>query len=181
MKALIPIFSIAIAIGLFSWYIDPAYARIETLREEEATYDAALDRSRELQEVRDQLLSRYNTFSAVDVARLEKLLPDHVDNVRLILDLDSTASKYGMRVRNVAIDDQDKKKNSTDTLGPDEVGHESLVLSFTVSGQYSTFRQFMADLEKSLRLVDVVGLTFSTSDTGIYDFTVSINTYWLKP
>jgi Tfp pilus assembly protein PilO len=138
------------------------------------------ERRRELQNVRDQLLSRYNTFPQADMDKLQKLLPDHIDNVRLILDLDSMAAKYGMRVKNVTTDD-DNSRAAQGELGPDESAYESVILSFTVTGTYDTFRQFLADLEKSLRLVDVVGLDFNANDTGIYDFTFHVKTYWLKP
>ncbi len=179
MKSLFPIIAVAAAIALFYWYIDPTYTEIKELRTTEGTLDLALDRSLELQEERDQLLSRYNTFSATDVSRLEKLLPDHVDNVRLILDLDGIASKYGMRVRNVTLDKSNTRTQGT--VGPDESLYESFILTFTVTGEYGTFRQFIQDLERSLRLVDVVGLSFVAAESGLYDFSISIKTYWLKP
>lgn len=182
MKGVLPVLSIAISVALFWWYIDPTYAEVKELRVEEATLNQALDRALELQTTRDQLLSRYNTFSQNDIARLEKLLPDHVDNVRLALDMDSLAAQYGMRVRNLSIEKQDPKvKSPTQTIGPDERTYESMVLSFTVTGDYDTFRQFMLDLERSLRLVDIEGITFTSAESGLYDFTVALRTYWLKP
>ncbi len=180
MKLLTPILCLLIAVGIFVWYLNPTYLKLKTVLAEQATYDHALSRSRELQDVRDQLLSRYNTFPQQDLARLQKLVPDHVDNVRLILDLDSMATKYGMRVRNVAIEQGDSRA-SNGQIGPGDASHESVVLSFTISGSYDTFRNYLADLERSLRLVDVVGLSFNANETGIYDFTVDIKTYWLKP
>jgi Tfp pilus assembly protein PilO len=184
MKALIPIICIALAGFLFYWYIDPTYAQIKELRTEEATLNQALTRALELQETRDQLVSRFNTFPSSDLTRLEKLLPDHVDNVRLVLDLDSLASQYGMRVRNVAIEKADKKGKQvqqTGSIGPDERLYESMVLSFTATGTYDTLRQFMIDLEKSLRLVDIEAISFSAGDGELYDVTIAVRTYWLKP
>jgi Tfp pilus assembly protein PilO len=127
--------------------IHPTYNHVKELRAEESTYNQALTRAKELQQVRDQLLARYNTFSPTNVTRLEKLVPDHVDNVRLILDLDTLASKYGMRVRDVQIQ-SDNTRGARGEVGPDELSHESVVLSFQVSGTYDTFRQYLADLEK---------------------------------
>jgi Tfp pilus assembly protein PilO len=180
MKILAPTIFIIIAGLLFFGYVDPTYNHVKELRAEESTYNQALTRAKELQQVRDQLLARYNTFSPTNVTRLEKLVPDHVDNVRLILDLDTLASKYGMRVRDVQIQ-SDNTRGARGEVGPDELSHESVVLSFQVSGTYDTFRQYLADLEKSLRLVDVVGLSFKSDETGIYDYTLHIKTYWLKP
>lgn len=182
MKGLFPLLALVVAGLIFYFYVDPAYAEIRTLRQEEATLNAALSRALELQATRDQLLSRYNTFNPDDLARLGKMLPDHVDNVRLALDMDSLASQYGMRIRNVSIEKIDEKKTrQTKVVGPDERAYESMVLSFTVTAQYDTFRTFLADLEQSLRIVDIESVSFSSTDVGLYDFTVALRTYWLKP
>lgn len=180
MKLLAPVLFLVLAGALFWGFIDPSYARVKDLRAQESEFDQALNRSRELQTVRDQLLARYNAFPQANLERLEKLIPDHIDNVRLILDLDAMASAYGMRVRNVSIQ-TDQSRVQQGALGGDDVPFESVVLSFTVSGTYDTFRQFLADLERSLRLVDPVDLSFTANETGIYNYTVGIKTYWLKP
>lgn len=182
MKGLIPILFIVVAGGLFMGYINPTYGTIKELRAEEAQFNQALDRSKELQQVRDELLSRYNTFSPTDLARLEKLLPDNVDNVRLILDLDSLASRHGMRLRNVAIGGGSQETRAAQgQVGTGTGDYESLVLSFSVAGDYDTFRAFLDDLQRSLRLVDVIGITFSSTPSGTYDYAISMKTYWLKP
>ena len=182
MKSILSIVCVVAAGLLFYFYIDPTYSQIKDLQKHEAVLNQALDRALQLQQVRDQLLSRYNTFSQDDIARVEKMIPDHVDNVRLILDMDGIASRYGMRVRNVSLQDAKKNPNvNVAAVGADDALYESLVLSFTVSGQYSTFRQFMSDLEKSLRLVDIESVSFTSNETGVYDYTVAIRTYWLKP
>lgn len=180
MRGFLPVLFVVIAVGIFFGFIDPAYDRVKELRAEEAQFDQALTRSKELQSVRDQLLSRYNTFSQEELDRLEKLLPDNVDNVRLILDFDSLASRYGMRVRNVALESNESRA-ARGQVGGSDSKYESLIMSFTVSGTYDTFRAFLADLEQSLRLVDVTSVTFSATESGVYDYSVSIKTYWLKP
>ncbi|MCL9971787.1 MAG: type 4a pilus biogenesis protein PilO [Candidatus Pacebacteria bacterium] len=185
MKGILPVLAVVIAGVLFYLYIDPTYEQVKLLRAEEATLNTALTRALELQQTRDQLLSRYNTFSPEDLSRLEKMLPDHVDNVRLALDMDSMASAYGMRVKNLSIqkpeEDNKKKPRQVQTVGPDERLYESMVLSFSVTGEYDTFQQFIRDLEKSLRLVDIESVSFSSTDVDLYEFTVSLRTYWLKP
>lgn len=180
MKSLLPVLFVVIAVGIFFGYIDPAYSRVQELREDEAQFDQALDRSRELQQVRDQLLSRYNVIPQSDIDRLEKFLPDNVDNVRLILDIDSIAARYGMRTRNVQLQVTDDRP-ALGQVGEDDREYQSIIVSFSVSGTYDEFRALIEDLEQSLRLVDVVNISFSSTGTGIYDYSVGIQTYWLKP
>ena len=183
MKLLIPLFFILIAGTIFFAYINPAYLRIQGLRAEEAQFDQALNKSKELQATRDQLLSKYNTFSPDDLGRLTKFLPDSVDNVRLILDLNSIASRYGMRTRNVSLQTKGSSaaRAAVGAVGPSTSPYGSVVLSFSVSGSYPTFIAFLEDLERSLRLTDVVGVSFTANDTGTYNYDVAVRTYWLTP
>jgi Tfp pilus assembly protein PilO len=182
MKALLPILFVVIAGGIFFGFINPTYTSVKVLKAEEATYDGALTKSRELQSVRDQLLARYNTFSQDDLARLAKLIPDNIDNIRLIIDLDGIASNHGMHVRDVALN---TGASQADRLKSGEIGagdqrYDYVTLSFTVSGNYDTFRAFLDDLQSSLRLVDVDSVSFTSTATGIYDYGIGIKTYWLK-
>jgi Tfp pilus assembly protein PilO len=180
MKFLISAVFLIVSGALFIGYVNPTYAELKTLIAQQAQYDQALTRSKELQSVRDQLLARYNAFPQDGITRLEKLVPDHVDNVRLILDFDAMASRYGMHVKNVSIESDDSRAKSGQ-IGPDQSASESVILAFTVSGTYDTYRKFLADLEHSLRIVDLAGLSFGTNDTGVYDYRVRLKTYWLKP
>ncbi|MEX0652411.1 MAG: type 4a pilus biogenesis protein PilO [Candidatus Paceibacterota bacterium] len=178
IRLAIPLILISVALGLFFVYIDPTYQNIKKLSAEEKTYNEALNQSRELQEIRDTLLSRYNTFSQEDLSRLNKLLPDHVDNVRLILDIDSIASNYGMRTRNVTVSGASSEEPNV--IGANQNSVDSVILSFSVSATYENFIRFIKDLESSLRIVDVVGLTFSATEGEAFNFNISIRTYWLK-
>jgi len=102
-KLIISILAFVVAAALFIGYTRPTYDEIGNLKADVDEFNQALEKSKELQELKQGLLSRYNTFSQTDLSKLEKLLPNHVDNVRLILDLDNLASRYGMAVQNVLI------------------------------------------------------------------------------
>ncbi len=91
-----PIFFILVAGGLFFTYVDPTYKSVQALIAENDRYDQALTKAKELQSARDGLLSRYNTFNDTDLERLQKMLPDQIDNVRLILDIESIAKQHGL-------------------------------------------------------------------------------------
>lgn len=178
MRLTIPTILILISVGLFFGYIDPTYQGIKKLRVKESTLNKALNQSKDLQKVRDSLLSRYNTFSQQDINRLTKLLPDHVDNVRLILDIDSIASKYNMRTRNVTV--SDVSSENVNVIGSNQSAVDSVILSFSVAATYDNFIRFIKDLESSLRIVDLVGLSFSSTEGDAFNFNISIKTYWLK-
>jgi len=178
IRLTLPIIFTLISIGLFFLYIDPVYSDIRLKISERNESD----KSKELREVRDKLLSVYNTFSTNDIDRLEKLLPDNVDNVRLILDIDYIASTYGMRIKNVTINKKDNRE--VGVIGPSNKLFESVKLSFSVISPYDNFIQFIKNIEKSLRVVDITEVSLVQQgdeiNNLIYEYRIGLETYWLK-
>ena len=57
----------------------------------------------------------------------------------------------------------------------------SLTLGFNVTGDYEALRAFLADLSRSLRLVDIVSLSFTPSrDSDLIQYSFEVRTYWLN-
>ncbi len=190
MRFIIAILGFSIAGGVFILYTKPSYDAVKVAQAEIAQYDQALDRANELQELKQSLLSRYNTFDPGDIERLHKLLPDHVDNVRLVLDFDNLANKHNLAIQNVVIgrgtpDAVPGRTQNAEVIGGVTKAYESLTLKFSTQGTYQGFVTFMEDVQASLRIVDLVSLTLaaaSAEQTGepVYRFDVTIRTYWLK-
>ena len=193
-KILISIFALSLAGVVFFVYTQPAYSSIKTLRGSIGEYDTALSKSRELQELKRSLLARYNTFSTEQLDRLSHLLPDHVDNVRLVLDADSMAVRYGMGLQNVTITKLDTAEKASTVIGvvaSEKKKYDSLLIKFSMRGTYPNFVKFIQDLESGLRIVDLESLALDPEEvrigeeTGpasdfIYRYTVSLRTYWLR-
>lgn len=201
IRLLFAILGVAFAGGIFFFYTEPTYDSVKAAQGEIAQYDAALDKASELQKLKQSLLSRYNAFNPTDLDRLQKFLPDHVDNVRLILDLDSLAGRFGLGLQNVDVSGssgQSGAKNQTalGAIAASGQKYDSLTLKFTTHGTYSAFVRFMADLESSLRVVDLVALSISSDTPGVsagplgrapsgpaeprYTYDITLRTYWLK-
>jgi hypothetical protein len=177
-----PILFLVIAVGLFYTYLSPGYAKITELGVEKSEYQEALNRVREIESVRDNLLTRYNSFSADNLSKLNTMLPDNIDNVRLVLDLSAIASKYNIAIQNIKIS---KTNNNvaddpfSDQM-PHRITHNPVQISFAFDANYETFTRFMEEIERSLRLIDVSTISFhSTQDGSPYAFNVTFATYWL--
>ncbi|HUO55946.1 MAG TPA: type 4a pilus biogenesis protein PilO, partial [Candidatus Paceibacterota bacterium] len=157
-------------------------------------YNQALDKVQQLQTLKQTLLSRYNSFSPDDITRLQTMLPTQVDNIGLILDLDTLANKYGMTLQNVVIN---SPTDQSGTVGADSVMSSStpsaLLVSFSLQGTYSQLQQYLTALQQSLRIVDLVKLDIgggageannnsgsgsTPANTG-YKFDITLQTYWL--
>jgi Tfp pilus assembly protein PilO len=206
-KIILSFIFIALAIFLLFGFVKPTFDEAETIKQNTSQYDKALSKAQEIQELKRSLLSRYNLFAGTNLNKLEKLLPDHVDNVRLVLDIDGIASTRGIRISSVQVQkDADKE---TDVQIGSAVGfnsaataaqpYQTLVLEFSAIATYEEFKLFLQDLEHSLRLVDLVNLEISPAQSvatattvgnnqdeetveepDIYKFDVGVRTYWLK-
>lgn len=175
----------------FFGYTSPAYTKAQGLQLQVTELDRILAEASEFQRLKTQLLARYNALPSEQLARLTKLLPDHVDNVRLILDVDSLAAANGLSLENVIINVADSGASENAGAGSGALGamsaqnvpYDSLTLQFRTEGSYEDFVQFLGETESSLRLVDVVELSMHsspTSEADEYTFDVKVRTYWLK-
>jgi len=178
--------------GIFFIYTRPAYDNIHVVQAQIATYDQALDKAARLQKIKQELLARYNSFSPDDKDRLQKLLPDHVDNIALILDVDHVAGTHGMSLENVDVsaaasnDTTPQQQTASSIVAASAKKYNMLTLKFSVHSTYNEFQKFMDDLQSSLRIVDLDSLTIATDQTGtggsggVYRYDITLRTYWLK-
>jgi hypothetical protein len=165
------------------------------------SYASAIDNAQKLISVRDQVLKSYNDISADDRDRIDKMVPDTVDNIRLIIDLNSVALQHGFSLKNITAAAKSDSSGASPSaqgapalapssagLSPSAAGSlsiatptlDTVTVSFNVTAPYQQFISFMQDLEASLRIMDITHLTVSANDTGTYDFGVQLTTYWLR-
>ena len=191
VKTIIAIVGFVLAGALFFLFTKPTYATVGDVQAQISQYQEALNKAAQVQQLKQKLLTRYNSFNPDDINRLQTMIPDHVDNIGLILELDNIASRYGMALEN--IDVSPGAAASADKTGPiGAIGggnqkYESLTFHFSTFGTYENFRTFLHDLEASLRIVDLVSLNITaappaqgaTASAG-YTFDITLKTYWLK-
>jgi Tfp pilus assembly protein PilO len=172
---------IVIAGGLFYTFISPQYDQVSALRDQASSYQNVLDNVTALSEKRDELLVKYQGIPKTEVSDLAKVLPDHTDVVRLAMDLDSIAGKYGIAIKQISTSDDNKTDNtSTIVQAAPASGYNTTTVSFSFITTYDNFRKYIHDVEQSLRISDVQSVSFGTSDTGLIEYRVAIKTYWLK-
>ncbi len=181
MRFLFPIILFIAAIGLFAIFTNPTYQGLKGAQAKVAAYDDALDKSQELKALRDKLQSARNAFSPQDEQKLLRLLPDQVDNIRLIIDINNIASRRGLVLSNVALGEVSQSSSAAANLalGPSSDPIGSVSLGFSVSATYEDFLAFLQDLEHSLRILDVEKISFNATQDGNYSFDFIIRTYWL--
>ena len=210
MRWLLPLILIGVGVGGFLVITQPIFDETKALQAEAAVYEEALQNSANLVKERDRLTTKYNSFNQEDILKLQKMLPNSVDNIQLILEIQEEASKRGIIVKNVEFEpDQFLEQNATvdvvgtgtvDNAAPaatrgsrraatvdDNKEYEAFELEFSVEGSYDDFVSFMKLMERSLRLIDINSISFTpgTSEkdkvySDNYKYLFRINTYRLK-
>lgn len=187
MNIITPLILIIISVGSFFAYTDKIYRgesadgsqpSIKSLMAEDAEYQTALNNTSEIKKKRATLVDKMNQISPENLSKLESLLPDNIDNIQLIIDMSNIAERHGLTLKGAKLDNS--LKTDTNKLGADNSKYGTVGISFSVTASYDNFQNFLKDLEKSLRLVEITDLSVAGNLNGLYEFSVGLKTYWLK-
>lgn len=191
---------IIIAVGIYFTVTEDMLAGVKDVQAVNDNYVSAINNAEKLIKVRDNVLKDYSNISQENRARLDKMLPTNVDNIRLIIDLNSIATRSGFSLKGIkaVVAGQDVKGSSKSTVSQStDIGGgavdpntamttipvpalDTVTVSFSVSATYSQFIGLMQELEANLRIMDITRYTTTANDNGVYDWNVELKTYWLK-
>ncbi len=185
---------IGLSIAVFTVFTQGIYADIKEKKSEQSSYEEASVNSKALESERDKLTAKFSNISVENLDRIRKFLPDSVDNIRLILELEQIALPYNMVLKDVQYTVAPTEVSGEAAGAPTLVGdmgnknYGAWDLGFSVTGTYTNFLNFMRDLENNLRIVDISSIQFSSVSAAIggaatsevYRYTFNIKTYWLK-
>ncbi len=187
-----------------------SYDGIKAISANKSSYSAALTSAQNLEARRDDLTKKYNTVSPEDHQKIEALLPNNVDNIKLVLELETLAKKYGLLIESPKLDT--KATTGSADIGTTTTGqairaagdtglagslpYGSFTLDFTVRATYENAKLLLSDIEHNLRLIEPVSVTLkvpgvdtsspaTTTKTkkyppGTYDVTIKTVIYYLK-
>jgi Tfp pilus assembly protein PilO len=193
MRLFIPISFIIISIILLFVVVNPFYKDVSSLRSSVESYNIALDNSTNLQKTQDSLIETYKNISKEDKDKLAHFLPNTVNNINFILEIEQIANNNNIQVKNIKFDtkDLDSKdttvaKNADSAKKKTSSNYGTFPVEFSIDTTYPMFLKFLKDLESNLRLIDVQSISFKTTETsnkvndGVLNFNLRVQTYWLK-
>ena len=200
-----PIIMILIAVGLFFSYIQPTFTDIRSIQDETNDYTETIAKAEEFNQLVRSLVDRKNSFTPNELARLEAYVPDTIDGVSVMSDIQTLVSGSGLLLESVSesewIEPSDREitEGISDLIDPEdadlfeldediesndrtESGTEYLVKHFSVSalGTYEQFKVFVADLERSLTPIEMMVTGFSTTESGLNSYVMDLRVRKLK-
>lgn len=180
---ILPSIALILAAGIFFAYVNPTWnGTIASVKESIAFDDEALAAAMQYSKQQNQLAAARDAIDPANLSAVTVLLPDSVDNVGLILDLNALAARSGLSVANIDVvtGDAAARNQSSGALPAtaDLVG--SVDLSLSAVGTFAALETFLRGVEGSARLLDVRDLVVRGSNTGVYDYQMALRLYWLR-
>ena len=145
---------------------------ISTLMSQDKQYKDTISSADNLSTQGEKLKSQYKAVSDETKQKLAIMVPQKIDKVRLLSEIDNIANQSGVALSNVSAIDIatiDKLKGSYN-------------ISFSVKTTYTKFKEFMRNYENSLRLFTLESVNFTAPEKidDLTDFKVTLKTYYLK-
>ena len=179
MRFFFAIILLAAAFSLFFFWSQPMRSEIREHGVEKQNFESVIARVNVLRKTRDALLQSYNTIPDEELKKIKNAVPEIPKSGILVVQLANMASQNNLFLKNINVADaktlpkskSDKNKDNKDNI---------VSLTFSVSGNYENFINFIKELEKSLRIIDITDVSFSSGgDKDLYDFSLTVNSYIL--
>ncbi|MDE1919426.1 MAG: hypothetical protein KGH56_01875 [Patescibacteria group bacterium] len=181
----LPLFALMLAFGIFFTYVQPAWTgSIAATGNAIAADDQALAAASAYIAQQNTLAAARNAIDPASLTRLSTFLPDSVDNVGLILDLNALAARSGLSLSNIDVTSADGSTSGTSAISAlptarvNPVG--SIDLSLSAVGTYAALQSFLVGVERSQRILDVRDVVVRGSDTGVYNYQMKLRLFWLR-
>jgi len=172
-------------IGLF--YLGPEWQKFQTLRQENEELQQTGQEFDSLTERRDALIEEINAISKEQRNIIGQALPEGPAAADFLVGLEAMTKKNGVALKRVDLASTVEVKGGA---GQPKTGGviassraKGIILEFPVSlnvaSSYESFKEFLKNLERNLRLIDVQEISFiAPPKGGTFDFTLRLKTYF---
>ena len=156
------------------------FTEIKSLRKQVSSYNETINMAKKVRSSIDKTLGEYNAISQENVDKINKMVPSGAESMKLVVQMDDMMRKKGLSLSNINTKDIAAQKLDSNSQKNDSMFAESVFLSMEAQGSYESFRSFIKDLEKSLRLIDVISVGITPANQGNYSFSIEAVSYWRK-
>lgn len=185
-KNIVAVLSLILAGLLYPFMLQDLIAETQSLRTEIAGLEETLQKAKDFIAIRNELIERSEEFTQTELTKLEQMLPSEVNAIQLALDLEKLGERAGLILKgNVGIDVSGAEANTSRTqrrnIQEDESSPiEPIALNLSFIGRYPNLENFLQSISESLTLLDVQSISFSSGETDIYDYGITLQTYQLN-
>jgi Tfp pilus assembly protein PilO len=182
LPTLTPFLSLIIAGLLFVFFVQPTYDEISAIKQESKAYDEAIQSYDAFSQKLDDKVLVKNSETALQKERLDRLVPERIEITRILVDLENLAKNNSMLFGNISTEEEEGETGNSEeeSAASQESGQGKLVskdISFEVIGTYEQFKNFLRNLEESLTLFEITGISFDVTEDVFQQFAVTVRMY----
>lgn len=169
---------IVIAGAIFFMFGRPQLSQLESLNQQKEAYNQSIEGMKKVEEMKNTLLAKLESVPAEDLQKIDTILPEKPNVVALVSEIDSIASRRGIQIRNI---NTQEPSNFSATVGEAtaQKNYNTLNMTFDFDSNYENLKYFLAELESSMRLLDILSVSFDNSDkTTGQNYKISLDLYW---
>lgn len=187
-RTVTPIVSIVLAILLFMFFVQPQYVVVKGLQKDRDDYRDAVKQYAVFDQKLQDKIKQKNDVSMSDKERLEEFMPSELDSSVLLVKLEHLAKQHNMLFGNIKADDDAGKEllgraKNADGETDDSAHTEELVsldIDFSVIGTYAQFKDFLADIENSLTLFEIIDIKLAEGgETQFQQYSITVRSFAL--
>lgn len=171
---ILPIVLFVSSLALVFWILLPIYNDIGAAALVKKQNEDNLKDRIKLSANLERLVNQYNE-RLTDIELFSKVIPEGENIPELLVGLEDLASGSGLAFTSVNFKTKDFKAP----------GFKTLVMEIKVKGSYPNFKNYLQNLEKSLRIFDVISVSFSgvglgqiNANLNNLEFNLLVNTYY---
>jgi Tfp pilus assembly protein PilO len=171
---------------IFFVLIVPDYRSLQRVTTEVRELEKNIEIIKNLEVSRESLEKKQRSIAQKDMQKLEKILPYSPDNIRLIIQLDEIAKRNGLTMLKDVSYDAEASEVVPGQVEENPKEYRTYRVSFSTSGQYNQFLIFLEEIEKNLRLVDIMSVELKNSQkeggisSSLQEFKIELQAYWLS-
>lgn len=170
---------IVFGLVIFSTLVSGAYDQVQRLRGElSAKSNLFQVQSHQLAQVQN-LISQYQGITRLQDS-LNLALPLQVDTVGAIIQINAIAQKNGLTIGSINFDPLVEARKEAGVVVVKDIGTLNMTLKLT--GSYSSFKNFLSDLESNIRIMDVTSLKMAPAGREAgedsFNFDLTVSTYY---
>ncbi len=188
IRTITPIFSIIIAFVVFFFFTKPMLAEMKITQGKTAEFADAASKAEQLNTELSSMLNKKRAFEMKDIERLEVLVPQKIDEVRVLTDLNEMARVRNMLFGNVNVVNGDEEVVSSDVTEASVVTQNitydairSTDITFSLIGTYDQFKSFLADVEQSLVMLEIMEMKFVVGEGDLQQYELTVRLFSLPP
>ena len=182
LRTLTPALSTLIAILLFFFFTQPKFDEAKLIDVEATEYEQAVENFNTFVSTLKQKLAIKQQQTQAQNDKLDLLIPDAVDDTRLLVDIEALVKRHGMLLGGMSASNdnallvKEGVENSATSVS-DEMN--AVDVTFDVIGTYPQFKDLLREIEQSSELLEVTSMSFSASEGSFQQFSLNVRTYSL--